>query len=223
MQYELNVLLVEDIEDEAILVLRNLKQHWEKVNHTRVQNEEELKAALAQKWDIVISDYSLPGFNGARALQIVKQTGIDIPFVLVSGKIGEDVAVSLMREGALDYVMKDNLRRLVEVVKRELEDARIRRDLKEAEQNVQTLSHVARLTNNGVMITDKAGNIDWVNDAFLSLTGYSRDEVKGKNPGALLQGRDTNKETIKYLGDQIKANKSFNCEILNYTKGSDKI
>jgi PAS domain S-box-containing protein len=221
--HELNVLIVEDVEDEAFLVLRNLKQHWETVNHQRVQNEAELREALTKKWDLVISDYSLPGFNGARALKIVKETGIDIPFILVSGKIGEDVAVSLMREGALDYVMKDNLRRLVEVVRRELEDARIRRDLREAEKNVQTLSHVARLTNNGVMITDKAGNIEWVNDAFLALSGYTLDEVKGKNPGALLQGRDTDPNTIKYLTEQIRANKSFNCEILNYTKQNQKI
>src|SRR5205814_3883594 len=93
----------------------------------------ELKAALEKQWDIVVSDYAMPSFSGLDALRIVQESRIDAPFILVSGQIGEDMAVAAMKAGAHDYLMKDKLGRLVPAVERELREAEVRRARKRAD------------------------------------------------------------------------------------------
>ena len=91
----LRLLLVEDSEDDALLLLRELRRSGYEVSHTRVETREELERALAQgTWDVVIADYSLPHFDGLSAFAVVRQRGLDVPFLIVSGKIGEDVAAA---------------------------------------------------------------------------------------------------------------------------------
>jgi len=140
-QVSLRLLMIEDNPDDEALILRAIRKGGFNVEHVRVDNGEDLLAVLKSKdWDIVLSDYQMPEFNGLAALKIVKQRNKDLPFIVVSGTIGEEVAVEAMRSGAQDYLMKDNLTRLVPAIRRELADADERRALREAQQ---TLRHQA--------------------------------------------------------------------------------
>jgi DNA-binding NtrC family response regulator len=134
MTERLRVLLVEDSEDDALLVLHELRQGGYKPIHERVDTEAALRAALErQAWDVVLSDFSMPVFNGLAAFEILRQTGLDIPFIFVSGRLGEDTAVEAMRHGAADYVLKHNLTRLTPAIQRELREAEVRRQRRRQE------------------------------------------------------------------------------------------
>src|SRR5574341_1217348 len=120
----LRILLVEDSEDDALLLLRELKRGGYEPRYERVETPDAMREALANReWDIVISDYVLPSFSGLAALEVLNESGLDLPFIIVSGNIGEDIAVGAMRAGAHDYIIKGNLARLVPAVERELRDA----------------------------------------------------------------------------------------------------
>jgi DNA-binding NtrC family response regulator len=127
----LRVLMVEDSEDDALLVFRALKNGGYDPEYERVQSAETMRAALREMtWDVILCDYLLPQFNGLAAIALLKESGIDIPLIIVSGAIGEETAVDCMRFGARDYVMKDNLLRLVPAIERELREAESRVNLK---------------------------------------------------------------------------------------------
>ena len=109
MSRQLRVLIVDDSVDDAELVVRALRQNGHEPKCNRVDTPEAMRAALAQQdWDVVIADYSMPRFDGIAALKILKTTHPDIPFILVSGTIGEDIAVEAMKAGASDYILKNN-------------------------------------------------------------------------------------------------------------------
>ena len=136
----IRVLLVEDSADDAELVLRQLQGAGYDPVSERVQTAEEMTAALkGESWDVVVSDYSLPRFDAPAALALLARIGLDIPFIVVSGSIGEDVAVSMMKAGAHDYILKQNLTRLVPAVRREAREAENRRQQKRTEQAKQQL------------------------------------------------------------------------------------
>ena len=144
MPVTLRVLLVEDSEDDAVLIARELRRGDYAPAIQRVETEAAMGAALADPWDVVISDYSLPQFSGPAALTLLRATGLDIPFIVVSGAIGEEVAVAAMKAGAHDYLMKDNLARLVPAIQRELRDAEERRRRRLAEKERAALEQGAR-------------------------------------------------------------------------------
>ena len=138
MNTPLRVLAVEDSEDDTVLVVRLLQRGGYDVTYERVDTAAAVNVALErQAWDIVIADYSIPGFNGLTALALCKERGLDVPFIIVSGTIGEDIAVEAMKAGAHDYILKHNLARLLPAVQRELGDAEVRRKRKEAEKALQ--------------------------------------------------------------------------------------
>src|SRR3990172_5785074 len=114
MNQPLRVLIVEDSADDALLVLRELRRGGYNVTWERVETAETMRAALTrQPWEIVISDYSMPHFSGPAALELLRASGLDLPLILVSGTVGEELAVAAMKAGANDYLMKGNLARLV--------------------------------------------------------------------------------------------------------------
>ncbi len=136
----LRALIVEDSEDDCALLVRTLRQGGFDVHHKRVDSADTLlKSIECDQWDIVLSDYSMPGFSGTAALSLVREKGLDTPFVFVSGTIGEEIAVNAMRVGAQDYIMKGNLTRLLPAIHRELQEARLRRQHKHAEQRMRQL------------------------------------------------------------------------------------
>ncbi len=144
----LRLLLIEDSEDDAALVVRALTRGGYTVIVERVDTPAALRAALGrQAWDIAIADYTMPSFSGTVALQMLRERDADLPFIFVSGTIGEDSAVAAMKVGAHDYIMKGNLKRLVPAVERELRDAAVRRERRRAEQRIAYLAYHDALTD----------------------------------------------------------------------------
>ena len=147
MNEKLNILLLEDSEDDMFLLARELKKGEINANITRISSAEELQKELAtQTWDVIISDHNMPSFDAPTALSIVRSKNFDIPFLVVSGTIGEEVAVQLMRNGAHDFLMKGNLGRLPEVIRREIKEAEIRRQRHWAETALQLSYEKVRKT-----------------------------------------------------------------------------
>jgi diguanylate cyclase (GGDEF)-like protein/PAS domain S-box-containing protein len=137
IQHRLRALIVEDNSVDAELMLDQLKEAGYSVEWTRVETEADYLAALATAPDVILSDYNLPRFNGLRALTLLKEQGLDTPFILVSGTVGEDIAVAAMVAGARDYVLKDKLTRLAPALERELRASALRRDRRETQKQLE--------------------------------------------------------------------------------------
>jgi CheY-like chemotaxis protein len=134
----LRVLIAEDSQNDALLLLRELRRGGYEPEHERVDTPEAMQEALARSgWDVVISDYRMPRFGAPEALAIFRDSGLEAPFIVVSGKVGEDAAVEAMKAGAHDYVMKDNLARLCATVERGLEEAEEHRKRRRAETELK--------------------------------------------------------------------------------------
>ncbi len=140
MSNYLRILLIEDSLEDAELLEMDLRLAGYEFILVRVETEEELRANLSDsEWDIILSDYNLPRFNGMEALEICRTVGLDIPFILMSGDVGEEVAAEAMVQGAHDYIMKNNRVRLIPAIDRELREARIRREKREIEDRFRSL------------------------------------------------------------------------------------
>jgi signal transduction histidine kinase len=140
--------MVEDSEEDALLIVHALKRSGYALNFERVETPEAFSAALArQSWDVVIADYSLPRFSGLAALKLLQESGLDLPFIVVSGTIGEEAAVALMKAGAHDYIMKDNQARLGPAVRRELDEAQVRTARRQAEDVLRRRNRELALLN----------------------------------------------------------------------------
>ncbi len=147
MKKLLRVLIVEDSEDDTLLLLRQLQKGGYQTEYLRVDNRRVLKKTLLDKnWDIIITDHNMPDFDSSTALGVIKKLNLDIPVIIVSGSIGEDVAVDAMRAGAHDYIMKDNLARLVPAIERELREVAIRHSQRAAEAAIEYLAFHDSLT-----------------------------------------------------------------------------
>jgi two-component system cell cycle sensor histidine kinase/response regulator CckA len=182
MEKSLRVLVVEDSVDDAQLLLREIERGGYAVEHQRVESAAEMGRLLKEfTWDIVISDYSMPKFNAIQALEVLKASGLDLPFIIVSGTIGEDVAVSAMRGGAHDYLLKGKLKKLIPVIQRELRDASEREGRRRADAAFrQSEARNRDLVENARDIIyehDLDGNYTSSNKAGEQITGYSREET----------------------------------------------
>jgi two-component system, cell cycle sensor histidine kinase and response regulator CckA len=185
MNRPLKLLIVEDSEDDALLVVRELRRGGYAPEFDIVETAEAMRTALEkQTWDIVISDYSLPGFDAPGALNIVIESGLDLPFIIVSGAIGEETAVAAMRAGARDYLMKGNLARLSATVERELREAGLRREQKRTEQQLLKSEKGYRdlfdSITDLIFTQDLDGRFITVNRALSTLFGYEKDELIGR-------------------------------------------
>lgn len=190
MSKPLRVLFVEDLEDDALLLIRELRRGGYEPVFERVQTREEMQDALkGREWDIVISDYVMPRFNGLDALGVLGESGFDLPFIIVSGNIGEDIAVEAMKAGAHDYLIKGNLKRLVPAVERELREAEVRRARKRAEEGLSLLAAAIESTVDAVVVTNAQGFIQYVNAAFEQITGYTKSEAVGRTLHLLDSGK----------------------------------
>ncbi len=182
MKKPLRLLVVEDSEDDTLLLLRVLRKGGFDPDHRRVETPQAMAGALAsQDWDLVISDYTMPSFNAVEALSVLQSSGRDLPFLVVSGSIGETRAVEIMQMGAKDYIFKDNLARLVPAVVRELREAEARARGKEAEARLKTNEATFRLLFQShpqpmwVYDRESLAFLE-VNDAAVSKYGYGREE-----------------------------------------------
>ncbi|WP_434383913.1 hybrid sensor histidine kinase/response regulator [Melittangium boletus] len=142
----LKLLLIEDAEDDALLVLRELRRSGYDVTCTRVETAEALLQALkTSPWDAIISDYALPRFDALAAFHLVRLRGLDVPFLIVSGQMGEDTAVAAMKAGVHDFMLKDRLTRLGPALTRELREARLRAERREMQEQLLLSDRLASL------------------------------------------------------------------------------
>lgn len=178
----LRALIIEDSDDDLLLLLRELRRAGFAPTWVQVQTADDFRSALASEdWDVVLSDYQLPQFSAPAALELLLQIPCDLPFIVISGTVGEATAVTMMRAGAHDYVMKDNLSRLAEAVRREVREARSRRDRRAAMvelERTRELLHLA-IEGSGIGIWDwqvQTGEV-WVSDRCAALMGYGTGDL----------------------------------------------
>jgi len=213
----LRVLIVEDSEDDALLLVFELRRGDYSPIFQRVETVEALRKALEEEsWDLVISDYVLPGFSGLEALRLVRRSGLDLPFLIVSGKIGEDTAVNAMKEGANDYLIKGNISRLVPALEREMQEAEVRRKRREAEAALVRSERrykrlVAAVTDYIYTVTIKEGSVLKTSHGpgCLTVTGYSHEEYV-ENPFLWYQMiYEEDRAAVTRLTDDICAGKDI--------------
>ncbi len=207
MTRSLRALIVEDSEDDAALLLRELRRGGYEPTHARVETAETMRAELSgHPWDIVLSDFTMPQFDAFDALAVLRSTGLDLPFIIVSGTIGEDRAVAAMQAGAHDYILKGNLKRLVPAVERELEQAGQRRARRQAEE---VLRHARATEVRLGRLLDESSDEIHVFDAetlrFVQTNagarrnlGYTEDELSRMTP-ADLQSEYTPEDIVALL------------------------
>lgn len=191
MKAKLRVLIIEDSEDDAILVKKQLQWAGYETEMERVENASAMDTALKRHpWDLIISDYSVPGFNTLAALSAVRERQIDVPFIIVSGTIGEETAVAAMKAGAHDYVMKGNLTRLAPAVERELREAVNRAARRQAEESFRESElRNRRMWENcpdAVLLMDMTGHIHFANPAAGRVFARPPQEIVGTNIFQLL-------------------------------------
>lgn len=214
MVKSISVLNIEDSEDDSKLISRLLKKAGYKLDLERIENAVQMRTALTNnKWDVIIADCHLPRFTGHAALKILQEMGLDIPFIAISGTIGEEAVVDMMKAGAHDYLMKDNLTRLLPTVERELEYGKVRHERKKAEEALleseARLRQVWDVTSDSMALSDADGIVLDVNPAYLNLYGYTREEIIGHSFSIIfpLENRDSAIEQYKntFTSDTVPA------------------
>ncbi len=185
MKGTLRILCVEDREDDAQLVLRELRRAGYTLQHVRVDTAARLQQELRTgAWDAIVSDYAMPQFNAVAALQTLQASGKDLPFIIVSGIVGEDTAVAALKAGAHDFIPKGNLRRLVPALERELREAQGRRERRRAEEDLRrstdTITAIFEASPLPIMILDHDSHVVSWNPAAERVFGWSAHEIIGR-------------------------------------------
>ncbi len=182
----LRILIVEDSEDDLLLMIRELKKGGFNPVYERVETASEMRETLKEKqWDIILCDYKMPHFSAPSAIALLKETKIDIPILIISGKIGEETAAECILLGAQDYIMKDNMSRLCPAVARELEEADSRSKRKQMEQALfeseEKYRNILENIEDGYYEVDLAGNFTFFNSSLSRILGYPKEEMMGMN------------------------------------------
>ena len=191
MSKTLHVLIIEDSEDDALLLLRGLESHGYQPVSERVETADRMYAAIDhQSWDVVISDHRMPHFSAFEALAVLKEKQRDYPFIIVSGAIGEETAVELMKMGAHDYIMKDNIARLFPAIEREMQDAEVRKKRKDAERSLQASEEKYRTLVETipdiVYRVDPNGVFTFISESIHQL-GYAPEDLIGKHFSSIVR------------------------------------
>jgi PAS domain S-box-containing protein len=185
----LNVICLEDSPNDAELIRLNLEKAGYQMNFRVVSSGREFESILkTEPFNLVLSDYRLPSYSGAQALKFVKARYPSIPFICISGTVGDEFAVELMKMGASDYVLKDKLYKLAPAVAHTLNEAKEKKALEEAENQLRKLSRALEQSPVAVIITDTSGNIEYINKGFVEITGYDFSSIRGK-PLRILKSR----------------------------------
>jgi len=184
-QGPLRVLIVEDSEFDALFLVNLLRTGGWEVQFRRLAAAQPLREALSgETWDLILCDHTMPDFSAPEALELLKSTGLDIPFIIISGGIEEGVAISAMKSGAHDFLMKGSLGRLVPAVQRELREARVRSARRAAEETLRESElryrSVWENSTDAVLLLDLGGVIRFANPAVASVFGWNPADLSGQ-------------------------------------------
>jgi len=204
----LRVLLVEDSESDAMLVARALRATGREIRVERVETADAMRTALARtKFDAVISDWNLPAFDATAALAVLHESQADLPFIIVSGAVGEEVAVDAMRSGAHDYVRKDNLARLAPALERELRDREIREARRAAEDELRMQATRFRAlierSDEGIALTDRDARLLYASPGARRILGFGEAEPAGRPIGDSVHPDD--RAHVATVGARVRA------------------
>jgi PAS domain S-box-containing protein len=222
----LRLLLVEDLEDDALLLIRELRRHGFKPYWQRVVSEVELRTSLSgNEWDIVLSDYSLPGFSGMAVLALVQEADLDIPVIIVSGTIDEERAVTALKAGARDFIVKSAMARLVPAIQRELREAAARRQRRMAEERLQQSERYFRAlierAADLIVVLAEDGLVHDVSPAVTRMLGYRREELIGQSVRGLVHPDDRRAASAFLDALAVEPNHSLNITLRAFhTDGS---
>ena len=217
----IKILILEDIPEDAEIMERQLKHFGLSFTTKRVDTESDfLKALTRFSPDVILADYLLPSFNAVYALSDKKSIAPDIPFIVVTGSVSEDIAVECMKRGAEDYILKTNLKRLGPAVVSALKKSEIIKGKKIAERRITQLLRAIEQSPTAKIITDIKGNIEYVNPKFEEISGYTLKEVIGKNPRFLKSG-EMKAEEYKILWETISKGKLWIGDIHNRKKNGE--
>jgi two-component system, cell cycle sensor histidine kinase and response regulator CckA len=183
----LRVLMVEDSEDDSLLIAAELQRGGLDPAFERVETAAAMQAALdSREWDLIICDYSMPEFAGPDALVLYRQKGVDVPFISVSGTVGEETVAEMMKAGAHDYVLKSHLSRLVPAVKRELHAAQDRRGRRQAEAVATYLASIVQSCDDAIIGKTLDGIVVSWNAGAERMYGYTAEEMIGRSVSTLI-------------------------------------
>jgi PAS domain S-box-containing protein len=216
----IRVLVLEDNLSDVEIIVHTLRRGGYEPVADVVCTEEAYRSQLEQEYDIILSDYTMPQFSAPVALRILQQRKLDIPFIVISGSIGEDRAVAMMREGASDYLLKDRLSRLGVAVENALQQCLLRRKNRAAEESLRKMYQAVEQSADSIMVTDTNGVIEYVNPAFMKNTGFTRDEVIGRKPSLLKSG----KHDAAFYGrvwETVLGGNTFRAEFINRKKNGE--
>jgi two-component system cell cycle sensor histidine kinase/response regulator CckA len=242
MSRTLRILVLEDVPQDAELAIASLESAGYKCKWERVDRQADFIDRLEKgEYDLVLSDYSLPSFDGLSAVRMVLGSEKDIPFILISGTLGEEAAVEALKIGVTDFVLKDRLTKLPLVVERALLEKEEQRRTRLAERQIHLQAEALESAANAIVITDPKGIVTFVNRAFAKLTGYSRDDALGRDLSFLKSGKhddafyrnlwatitsgnvwhgemiNRRKDGSNYFEEQtITPVKGSNCEVINF-------
>lgn len=204
MTNKLLVLNLEDSRLDAELNQLTLEEEGIPCEFVRVDTKENFQAALDnERFDIILADFTLPSFNGVSALVMARKICPDIPFIFVTGTLGEEVAIDALKRGATDYLLKTRLARLAPAVKRALLEKAEKIARKKAEEDLRIKNQAIESSINGIAIFDRQGHISYVNPAFLNMWGYGDDhEILGKSLLDYLHQPDANMDILSLLDEQ---------------------
>ncbi len=217
----INVLVVEDSAIDAELLIAEISKGGFVPTAHRVDTLGDLQAALEEKcWDLVLSDCNMPRLSADVALSAVRDKGLDVPFIALSGVVQFEDAVSLLKRGAQDFIGKDALARLVPAVERELREATERAQRRVAEQRLSVLSLAVEQSPVSVAICDRSGNIQYVNPRFEAVSGYSSSDVVG-SPIDITRDDSADPEPFTSLWAAMEAGEPWAGELCNRAKSRD--
>lgn len=216
MTEPLNILAIEDSQTDFLLIERQLKQQGLVARCRQVQSIGQLTENLDRgRWDVVLMDYAVPHLDFLDCLGLVLTRLPDVPVIVVSGTIGEERAVALLKQGVSDFVLKESLIRLGQVIERSLREATDRRERRAADAELQLLKAALCAAADAVVITDRHGTIEWINPAFTTIAGYSAEEAVGRNPRDLVKSGVHGRSFYQGIWNTILAGQVWRGEITN--------
>jgi diguanylate cyclase (GGDEF)-like protein/PAS domain S-box-containing protein len=202
MATQLRALIVEDSPVDALVLVRELQKAGFNPTYERVETEDGLRQALKRGWDVILADYVIPDFGGLEALGIVHEQNLDIPFIMVSGKMGEEFAVEAMKAGVQDYIVKSNLSRLGPALRRELSEAEVRRQRRKAEEALKEIEERFKATFEqaavGLAHLTPDGGFLRTNHKIGEIVGYDEQELSTRSLNDLSHPEDRDKDSTQF-------------------------